>query len=191
MFSNLDLRLFLRAHHEGNYCLEGEFEVNSAGSRRLLICSISSVVILLLAYWAVVGRLTAWQDELFVVSGGLSMRPRRTAIESVMRLYPESDSPIKFYGPVSFEAEALLIRVFGLSLKAWRFVCFVGVIFNLSIAVSLVVLGGGDEWAQLITILTLGLWASLPLCSRVESGTLSLQGNWRPASCCCRELKLV
>jgi hypothetical protein len=134
-----------------------KFEVNSAASRRLLICSISSVVFLLLAYWAVAGRLTAWQDELFVVSAGLSIARSEPPIESVMGLYPQSDSPIKFYGPVSFEAEALLIRVFGLSLEAWRLACFVGVIFNLLIAVSLVRLGGGDGWAQLITILTLGI----------------------------------
>jgi hypothetical protein len=134
-----------------------KFEVNSAGNRRLLICGISSVVFLLLAYWVVVGRLTAWQDELFVVSAGLSIARTEPPIESVMGLYPQSDSPIKFYGPVSFEAEALLIRVFGLSLEAWRLACFVGVIFNLLIAVSLVRLGGGDGWAQLITILTLGI----------------------------------
>ena len=41
--------------------------------------------------------------------------------------------------------------------ETWRLACFAGVIFNLLIAVSLVRLGGGDGWAQLITALTLGI----------------------------------
>jgi hypothetical protein len=124
--------------------------------KRLLL-TISGVVLMLLAYSAVADRLPPWQDELFVVSTGLSIARSKPPIESVMALYPQSDSPIKFYGPVSFESEALLIHIFGLSMRAWRLVCFAGVVFNLLVAVNLVRLGGGDEWAQLVTALTLGI----------------------------------
>ena len=131
--------------------------MNSAGSRVLFISGICGVVVMLLVYTALVDRLAPWQDELFVVSAGLSIARSQPPIESVMALYPRSDSPIKFYGPVSFEAEALLIRIFGLSMGPWRLACFAGVVFNFLIAVGLVRLGGGDRWGQLITTLSLAI----------------------------------
>jgi hypothetical protein len=131
--------------------------MNSAGSRSLFVSGVTGILLVLLLYVAIVDRLVPWQDELFVVSAGLSIARSQPPIESVMALYPHSDSPVKFYGPVSFEAAAWLIRIFGFSPGPWRLACFGGVVFNLLIAVGLVRLGGGDEWAQLITALVLAI----------------------------------
>jgi hypothetical protein len=131
--------------------------MSSAISRFLFFSGVCSIALVALLYAAVVDRLTPWQDELFVVSAGLSIARSQPPIESVIALYPQSDSPIKFYGPVSFEAAARLIRIFGPSMGPWRLACFGGVIFNLLIAVRLVRLGGGNEWAQLLTGMVLAL----------------------------------
>jgi hypothetical protein len=131
--------------------------MNFAGNKSLLSCGIVGVALVLSVYAALVDRLAPWEDELFVVSAGLSLARSGAPIESVLALYPQSDSPIRFYGPVSFVAEALLIRILGLSMMAWRLLCFAGVIFNLSVAIILVGLAGGDAWAQLIVALVLAI----------------------------------
>jgi hypothetical protein len=135
----------------------GQPIMSSATSRFLFFSGVCSIALVALLYAAVADRLTPWQDELFVVSAGLSISRSQPPIESVIALYPQSDSPIKFYGPVSFEAAALLIRIFGPSMGPWRLACFGGVIFNLLIAIRLVGLGGGNEWAQLLTGMVLAL----------------------------------
>jgi hypothetical protein len=131
--------------------------MSSSTSRLLFFSGVCSIALVTLLYAALVDRLTPWQDELFVVSAGLSIARSQPPIESVIALYPQSDSPIKFYGPVSFEAAAGLIRIFGPSVGPWRLACFGGVIFNLLIAIRLVRLGGGSEWAQLAIGLVLAL----------------------------------
>jgi hypothetical protein len=65
------------------------------------------------------------------------------------------------YGPVSFEISAVLIRLFGLSLAAWRLVCFFGVILTIAVSTALVRRAGGDAWGQLLTILLLSLIGSI------------------------------
>jgi hypothetical protein len=123
----------------------------------LFFSGIGGVVLVLLIYVTIADRLVTWEDEIFVVSAGLSIARSQAPIESVMALYPHSDSPIEFYGPVSFEAAGQLIRVFGLKTGPWRLACFGGIFLNLLVAVGLVRLGGGDDWAQLITALTLAI----------------------------------
>src|ERR1700739_1543542 len=64
-------------------------------------------VVLALAISAVTTeRQTAWEDEIFAVSTGWSMAHSHPPTLSVLAQYPRTGSPIKFYGPVSFEAEA-------------------------------------------------------------------------------------
>jgi hypothetical protein len=135
----------------------GPADMNSASNRFLFFFGVCSIALVTLLYAALVDRLVPWQDELFVVSAGLSIARSQPPIESVIALYPQSDSPIKFYGPVSFEAAAWLIRIFGFSMGPWRLACFGGVIFNLLIAIGLVRLGGGNGWAQLATGLILAI----------------------------------
>ena len=97
----------------------------------------------------------------FVVSTALSVARYQPPIMSVMSRYPRTDSPIAFYGPVSFETEALLIRAFGLSVSVWRFVCFAGLLFTLWLASGLVGLAGGDKWARLTVALILAFAGSI------------------------------
>jgi hypothetical protein len=136
------------------------------------ICFVAGICLLLcflLFDIVAVGRQPSWQDEIFVVSTGWSMARSHPPIMSVMAQYPRTDSPIRFYGPVSFEADALLIRLFGLSVVAWRLACLTGVILTLLFSVALVKLGGGDKWAQLLTALIIGL---------TESLVIMLPGRW-------------
>ena len=90
-------------------------------------------------------RQAAWEDEIFAVSTGWSLARSRPPILSVLAQYPGTGSPIKFYGPISFEAEASLIRLFGLSLSLWRMACVAGVAFSIWAAMRLVSVAGGDK----------------------------------------------
>jgi hypothetical protein len=126
----------------------------------LFVAGICALVLLLLFEVVTISRQAPWQDEIFVVSTGLSLARSRPPIMSVMAQYPRTDSPIQFYGPVSFEAEAQLIRWFGLSIAAWRLTCFGGVLLTLLLSAMLVKLAGGDRWAQLATALIIALAGS-------------------------------
>ncbi len=94
---------------------------------------------------------------------------------SVLAQYPGSGSPVKFYGPVSFEAEASLIRLFGLSLSWWRMACLSGVAFSIWASMRLVNAAGGDKSAELITGLIIALSGSLaPFPGRWDAVTSGL-----------------
>lgn len=143
--------------------------MNSARTKWLYSAGIGAVALVLAVNIATIGRQAPWEDEIFAVSTGWSLARSQPPILSVLAQFPRTGSPILFYGPVSFEAEAWLIRVFGLSLLAWRFACFAGVLLCLFACWGLVKLAGGDEWAQLITALVIVLAASLGA---------SLPGRW-------------
>jgi hypothetical protein len=120
-------------------------------------------------------RQAAWEDEIFAVSTGWSMAHSHPPILSVLAQYPRTGSPIKFYGPVSFEAEASLIRLFGLSLSVWRMACIAGVALGIWAAMRLVNAVGGDKWAGLITGLVIALSGSLaPFPGRWDAVTSGL-----------------
>jgi hypothetical protein len=134
----------------------------------LFAAGIYGLVLLFLLDAFTISRQPSWQDEIFVVSTGLSVARSQPPIQSVMAQYPRSDSPIRFYGPVSFVADAQLIRRFGLSITAWRLACLGGVVLTLLFSAMLVRFAGGDKWAQLITALIIGLAGSFG----------SLPGRW-------------
>ena len=117
----------------------------------------------------IVERQEPWEDEIFAVSTGWSLARSQGATLSVLADYADTGSPVHFYGPVSFEVEAWLIRVFGLSLFAWRLACFLGVLLCVLAATGLVRLAGGDKWAQLITALIIALSGSV---------SITLPGRW-------------
>ena len=71
--------------------------------------------------------------------------------------------------PYSFDAEAWLIRVFGLSLFAWRFVCFLGLVLCVFVCSALVKAAGGNRWTRLSTAMFITLAGSV-------AGTLP--GRW-------------
>ncbi len=101
------------------------------------------------------------EDEIFAVSTGWSIAHAQAPKLSVLALFPATISPIRFYGPVSFEVSALLIRLFGLSAIAWRLACFSGVIFCILVSSALVRRARGDHWAQLITVVVLSFVGSI------------------------------
>jgi len=143
--------------------------------RRLYFAGMFAIVLALAIFALTTERQTAWEDEVFAVSTGWSIARSHPPILSVLDQYPQTASPIKFYGPVSFEAEALLIRLFGLSLSAWRMACVAGVAFSIWAAMTLVNVAGGDKWAGLITGLIIALSGSLaPFPGRWDAVTSGL-----------------
>lgn len=116
-----------------------------------------------------IARQVPWQDEVFVGSTAWSMLQSHGPRLSVLSQYPHSGSPLPFYGPVSFEVAAALMRWFGLSPLPWRLICLAGVALTAFSGTALVRTAGGDRWAQLATALTLTL-----------SGTITnfLPGRW-------------
>jgi hypothetical protein len=148
--------------------------VNSAKNRRAFFAGICLVVLVLVMSLVTMERQASWEDEVFAVSTAWSLTRSQAPILSVLRQYPHTHSPVLFYGPVSFEAAACLIRVFGLSPMAWRLACFAGVLLCLLTGWQLVRLAGGDRWAQLATALVIAL---------IESVGSTLPGRWDAVTC--------
>jgi hypothetical protein len=127
--------------------------------RRWYLAGIAAVVLILLGNTVVTEREGAWEDEIFAVSTAWSIVHSKPPVLSVLAQYPRTGSPLRFYGPVSFEAEALLIRMFGLSSTVWRLAC----------------LAGGDKWAGFITTLVIALSGSVaPFPGRWDAITAGL-----------------
>ncbi len=144
-------------------------ELNPAFSRSLYLAGICAVLLVLLMNLVIIERQEPWEDEIFAVSTGWSLARSQGTTLSVLADYPQTGSPVHFYGPVSFEVEAWLIRAFGLSLLAWRLACFLGVLLCVLVSTRLVKLAGGDKWAQLITALIIALSGSV---------SITLPGRW-------------
>lgn len=114
-----------------------------------------------------------WQDEVFAISTAWSIVHGGPANLSVLGVYPKTISPERFYGPVSFETEAALIRAFGLRPYPWRTVCTLfGNALILLDALFLLRAAGAGRWIQLIgaSIVTA---ASLNYCGL---------GRWDPVT---------
>jgi hypothetical protein len=148
---------------------EESLDLNTTQSRWFYLAGICAVLLVLLINLVVTERQEPWEDEIFAVSTGWSLARSQGQTLSVLADYPRTGSPIVFYGPVSFYAEAWLIRVFGLSLFAWRFVCFLGLVLCVFICAALVKAAGGNRWAQLSTAMFITLAGSV-------AGTLP--GRW-------------
>jgi hypothetical protein len=149
-------------------------EMSFAHSKLLWVAGVCMIVLVVAIHVVTIARQAPWEDEVFVVSTGLSMARSQPPIMSVMAQYPQTNSPIKFYGPVSFAAAALEIRAFGLSVAPWRLICFAGVIFTLLVSIALVRLAGGGKWPRLITGLVLAL---------AGSTATQLPGRWDFVTC--------
>lgn len=138
-------------------------------SRCWFLVGIVVVIFVLVSSALMIGRESTWEDEVFAVSTGWSMVHSWPPAPSVLGQYPGTGSPIRFYGPVSFEVAAWLIRIGGLSATAWRLACFAGVVLTLWSTVGLVRLCGGNRWAQLTAALFVVF---------VGSSYIYLPGRW-------------
>jgi hypothetical protein len=136
-------------------------ELNYLRSKWFRIAGVCAVLSVLLINLFITQRQGAWEDEIFAVSTGWSLARSQGQTPSVLADYPRTGSPISFYGPISFYAEAWLIRAVGLSLFAWRSVCFLGIVLCVFVCSALVKAAGGDRWAQLSTALFISLSASV------------------------------
>ena len=148
---------------------------SSVPRRWWYFAGIAAVALVLLANTVVTVRESAWEDEIFAVSTAWSIVHAKPPVLSVLAQYPGTGSPLRFYGPISFEAEALLIRAFGLSATVWRLACLAGVILSIWVSVALVKLAGGDKWARYITALIIALSGSVaPFPGRWDAVTSGL-----------------
>lgn len=158
------------------YKKKGLLNVGVARGGWSYLAGIGALALVLIVNVATSGRQAPWEDEIFGVSTGWSLARSHPPILSVLAQYPHTGSPIPFYGPVSFEAEAWLIRAFGLSLIVWRLACLSGVLLTLFACWELVRLAGGDKWAQLVTALMIALSSSVsgPFPGRWDAVTTGL-----------------
>ncbi len=131
------------------------------GLRALVVAGAAAIVCVLAVHLVAIGRQRPWWDEIYVNSTGLSIARSQPPIPSVLAQYPGTDSPIRFYGPVSFEASALLIRLFGISPVLWRYLCVSGLALTLAAAVALLRLAGADPAGQVLGALLLALGGSI------------------------------
>jgi hypothetical protein len=148
--------------------------VNGARGRWSYLVGICLVVLVLVMSLVTIERQASWEDEVFAVSTAWSLARSQAPTPSVLAQYPHTGSPILFYGPVSFEAAAWLIRAFGLSPTIWRLACFGGILLCLFAGWQLVRLAGGERWAQVITALVIAL---------IESVGSTLPGRWDAVTC--------
>ena len=147
----------------------GKLELRSGFDKWLYFVLAGATALVLFANILTIGRQPAWEDEIFGVSTGWSIARSQAPAPSVLSQYPHTGSAVLFYGPVSFEAAAWLIRLFGLSPLVWRLACFGGVFLTIFVCWRLVKLGGGDTWGGLFTVLTVALASSV---------SASLPGRW-------------
>lgn len=171
-----------------------------ARSRLLYLAGICALLVVLLSNLFITERQEPWEDEIFAVSTGWSLARSGPPTLSVLADYPRTGSPVLFYGPVSFEVEAWLIRVFGLSVFVWRFACFLGLPLCIIVCWALIKVAGGNKWARLTAALFIALAGSVsgPFPGRWDfiavglflSGLLLFTGSikdkrgrslWRPA----------
>ena len=123
---------------------EERLELNSTQSRWFYLAGICAVLLVLLINLVVIERQEPWEDEVFGVSTGWSLARSQGQTLSVLADYPRTGSPILFYGPVSFYAEAWLIRRLRLVV-----VCMAFCLFSRPCTMRLRLFGAGQSsWRQ-------------------------------------------
>ena len=134
-------------------------------------------ILLVVMHYLLVDRAQpTWQDEVFAISTGWSIVHEAPANLSVLGFYPNTISPERFYGPVSFQTEAALLRAFGFAPYPWRAACTLfGDTLIFFVALILLRTAGAGRWMQLIgtTIVTA---AALNYCGL---------GRWDPVTTGC------
>jgi hypothetical protein len=138
----------------------------------------ATVLVLVLAYLALIRIHQGWEDEIYWVSTCLSMLRHKGGVPSVLADYPAPVSPLRFYGPTMFWFATAVLKVFGFSMRTWRSFTFAGdVAYLASIGVlfyrlrrSWAIAMGAVLFCSLSITLSFGL--SLP--GRPDTWTLAL-----------------
>ncbi len=129
---------------------------------------------LVINFVLMLGRAPTWEDEVFAQSTAWSIVHGSQPNLSVIAMYPDSISPERFYGPVSFQVAAALEKMFGLQTWPWRMVCFL-------LGISLIVLSS----ALILRFVSAGRWVVLAGASAVAISSVycsSLPGRWDPVT---------
>ena len=150
--------------------------MSSGDGKAWYYAGISGLVLVVALNTVTTLRQAPWEDEVFAVSTSWSMSRSQAPILSVLAQYPNTISPIRFYGPVSFEVESFLIRAFGLSPIAWRLACSLGILLTLVVSIQLIKAAGGDRWSCLLGALLIALSSSVssPFPGRWDAVTVGL-----------------
>jgi len=140
----------LQKSSDGPSQFAGKIEPSSLSLRVEFLGWTLLVIFLVVTFIVTFGRAPTWEDEVFVQSTAWSMVHGGQPNLSVLAMYPHTISPERFYGPVSFQVAATLLRVFGLQTWPWRAVCF---LFGISLMVlsSALILRftGANPWVVL------------------------------------------
>jgi hypothetical protein len=137
-----------------------------------------TVAVLLLAYIPIVRVHQSWEDEVYWASTCLSMLRHDGPTPSVLADYPSPQSPLYFYGPTLFWLGALVLKVFGFSMRTWRSFAFVGNVVFLA-TVSVLFYRLRRSWAvamatALVFSLTIGSSFGFSLPGRPDAWTLAI-----------------
>jgi hypothetical protein len=119
-----------------------------------------------------------WEDEIFWFSTCLSMLRHQRPIPSVLYDFTETHSPLRFYGPTLFWVGALLMKIFGATVRIWRSYSFAGNVAFLA-AIVLLFRRLRRSWcATMIAVfafsLSLGSSFGFSLPGRLDAWTLAL-----------------
>ena len=135
-------------------------------------------VVLFLMYVPILRVHQGWEDEIFWFSTCLSLIRHKRPIPSVLEDFPGTHSPLKFYGPTLFWLGALVLKVFGATMRSWRSYGFAG---NLAFLAAIAVLFRrlGRSWcvtclAVFVFSLSLGASFTFSLPGRPDGWTLAL-----------------
>jgi hypothetical protein len=138
----------------------------------------ATFIVLILAYIPITRVHQGWEDEVFWFSTCLSMLRHRQPIPSVLNDFPQTHSPLRFYGPTLFWVGASALKIFGTTMRSWRSFTFAGdLAFLAALAMLFRRLRGcwcaGAAAAFVFSLsLNISFWLSLP--GRTDAWTIAL-----------------
>src|ERR1700750_2340309 len=137
----------------------------------------ATLIVLALAYIPIIRAHQGWEDEIFWFSTCLSMIRHQKAVPSVLTDFAGTHSPLHFYGPTLFWAGALVMKIFGTTVRIWRSYAFAGNVAFL-LAVVLLFRRLRRSWYAIAIVafvfsLSLGVSFGLSLPGRPDGWTLA------------------
>jgi hypothetical protein len=138
----------------------------------------ATLIVLVLAYIPIIRAHQGWEDEIFWFSTCLSMIRHQKPVPSVLNDFAGTHSPLRFYGPTLFWAGALVMKIFGTTVRIWRSYAFAGNVAFL-LAVALLFRRLSRSWCSIAIVafvfsLSLGGSFGFSLPGRPDAWTLGV-----------------
>jgi hypothetical protein len=140
--------------------------------------AVGTLVVLVLAYVPIIRTHQGWEDEIYWVSTCLSLLRHKGGTPSVLADFPSPANPLRFYGPTLFWFGTGVLKVFGVSMRAWRSFVFAGNIAYLA-SVGVLFYRLRRSWtvamgAILFCSLSIGMSFGISLPGRPDAWTVAL-----------------